>query len=131
MNYVKQGGNYIVQYNQQDVVTQNIGPYPFSLSRTRITDETAEVKQLLPNSSVFNYPNKISDSDFANWVQERSIYHAQNIDSHYITPIGMHDPNEAESNGSLIIAPYGKGNFVYTGIVFSENCRQVWLEHTG
>ena len=118
MNYIKGGGNYIVQYNQQDVVTQNIGPYPFTISRTRVTDETAEVNMLLPNHSLFNYPNKITPADFKNWVQERSIYHAQNLDAHYTAPIGMHDPNEAESNGSLIIAPYGKGNFVYTGIVF-------------
>ena len=118
MNYIKEGGNYIVQYNQQDVVTQNIGPYPFSISRTRVTDETAEVHMLLPENSVFSYPNKITGADFTNWVQERSIYHAQNIDAHYKTPVGMHDPNEPESNGSLLIAPYGKGNFVYTGIVF-------------
>ncbi len=118
MRYIKAGGNYIVQYNQQDVVTQNIGPYPFTVSRIRVTDETADVHLLLPNSSVFTYPNKITSDDFANWVQERSIYHAQNFDSHYSAPIGMHDPNEPENNGSLIIAPYGKGNFVYTGLVF-------------
>ena len=118
MNYIKGGGNYIVQYNQQDVVTQNIGPYPFTIGRTRVTDETADIKMLLPDNSVFNYPNKITSADFSNWVQERSIYHAQNLDAHYITPIGSHDPNEAESNGSLVIAPYGKGNFVYTGLVF-------------
>lgn len=118
MNYIKEGGNYIVQYNQQDVVTQNIGPYPFVISRTRVTDEAADIHQLLPNNSAFNYPNKITASDFKNWVQERSIYQAQNFDSHYMAPIGMHDPNESETNGSLIIAPYDKGNFVYTGIVF-------------
>ncbi len=118
MNYIKGGGNYIVQYNQQDVVTQQIGPYPFTIGRTRVTDETADVHLLLPNNSVFNYPNKITNADFKDWIQERSIYHAQNLDAHYVAPIGMHDPNEAESNGSLIIAPYGRGNFVYTGIVF-------------
>ncbi len=118
MNYIKSGGNYIVQYNQQDVVTRNIGPYPFIISRTRVTDETADVHILLPNSSVFNYPNKITSADFANWIQERSIYQAENFDSHYIAPIGMHDAGEPETNGSLLIAPYGKGNFVYTGLVF-------------
>lgn len=118
MNYIKQGGNFIVQYNQQDVVTDKIGPYPFTISRTRVTDETAEVHFLQPTTSVLNYPNKITAKDFENWIQERSIYHAQGFDTHYTAPIGMHDPNEAESNGSLIVAPFGKGNFVYTGIVF-------------
>ena len=118
MNYIKQGGNYIVQYNQLDLVTNNIGPYPFTIGRTRVTDENAAVNFLLPSSSVLNYPNKITSRDFEGWVQERSTYHAQNIDEHYSAPLGMHDPGEAEDKGSLIVAPYGKGNFVYDGLVF-------------
>jgi LmbE family N-acetylglucosaminyl deacetylase len=118
MNYIWQGGNYIVQYNQTDLVTNTIGPYPFTIGRTRVTDENAQVNFLLPSSPVLNYPNKISAKDFEGWVQERSTYHAQNMDTHYAAPLSMHDPNEAESNGSLIIAPFGKGNFVYDGLVF-------------
>ena len=118
MNYINGGGNYIVQYNQQNVVTRQIGPYPFTISRTRVTDENADVHFLLPNSSVLNFPNKIAASDFKNWIQERSIYQAENVDTHYTAPIGMHDPNEAETNGSLIMTAYGKGNFIYTGLVF-------------
>ncbi len=118
MNYIKGGGNYIVQYNQRDIVTTTIGPYPFTISGTRVTNESAEVHFLLPAQGVFNYPNKITAKDFEGWVQERSTYQAQNLDAHYIAPVGMHDPEEAESNGSLIIAPYGKGNFIYTGLVF-------------
>ncbi|TKK71455.1 PIG-L family deacetylase [Ilyomonas limi] len=118
MSYIQQGGNYIVQYNQLDLVTNTIGPYPFTIGRTRVTDENAEVHFLLPSSPVLNYPNKITAKDFEGWVQERSTYHAQNMDAHYTAPLGMHDPDEAESNGGLIIAPYGKGNFVYDGLVF-------------
>ena len=118
MNYIKQGGNYIVQYNQLDLVTNTIGPYPFTIGRTRVTDENAEVHFLQPQSSVLNYPNKITAKDFEGWIQERSTYHAQDFDSHYTAPLGMHDPGEPESNGSLIVAPYGKGNFVYDGLVF-------------
>jgi len=73
---------------------------------------------LQPNSSVLNYPNKITPEDFKDWIQERSIYQAEQQDSHYEAPLAMHDANEAETNGSLIIAKYGKGNFVYTGLVF-------------
>lgn len=118
MNYIKQGGNYIVQYNQLDLVANTIGPYPFTIGRTRVTDENAEVRFLQPQSSVLNFPNKITSKDFKGWVQERSTYHAQDFDSHYTAPLGMHDPGEPESNGSLIVAPYGKGNFVYDGLVF-------------
>jgi LmbE family N-acetylglucosaminyl deacetylase len=121
MRYVQNGGNYIVQYNTSNFVSSvsdKIGPYPFTISRTRVTDENAEVKILQSNSSVLNYPNKITQTDFTNWIQERSIYQAEQADSHYETPLAMHDANEAESNGSLIISKYGKGNFVYTGLVF-------------
>jgi len=121
MHYIQNGGNYIVQYNTRNFISNvpaQIGPYPFGVSGTRVTDENADMHILLPDNPVLNYPNKITSKDFQGWIQERSIYHADQIDSHYETPIGIHDPNEPESNGSLIIAKYGKGNFVYTGLVF-------------
>ncbi|HEY1872040.1 MAG TPA: PIG-L family deacetylase, partial [Chitinophagaceae bacterium] len=121
MNYVQEGGNLIVQYNtnnQIGSVKANIGPYNFTISRTRVTEENAAVHVLLPDNPALNYPNKITEADFKNWIQERSTYHAEQLDAHYEAPLGMHDVNESESNGALIIAKYGKGNFVYTGIVF-------------
>ncbi len=121
MQFVKEGGNLIVQYNtnnQLSGVPFAIGPYPFSISRTRVTDENAEVHFILPQHAVMNFPNKISQKDFDGWIQERSIYQAEKIDTHYAAIFGMHDANEPESNGSLIIAPYGKGNFAYASLVF-------------
>lgn len=121
MNYVQNGGNLIVQYNtnnQIGSVKANIGPYNFTISRTRVTEEIAPVNILLPEHAALNYPNKITDSDFKNWVQERSTYQAEKLDEHYEALLGMHDATEPESNGSLIIAKYGKGNFVYAGLVF-------------
>lgn len=121
MRYVKNGGNFIVQYNTSNFISSvstKIGPYPFTVSRTRVTDEKAEVKILQPNSAVLNYPNKITAADFSNWIQERSIYQAEKQDEHYEAPFAMHDANETETSGSLIISKYGKGNFVYTGLVF-------------
>jgi len=122
MRYINNGGNLIVQYNRSNQISNGqikVGPYPFAISGARITDETADVHILLPNHPALNYPNKITTADFAGWIQERSIYHAANPNAHFEAPIAMHDPNEAQENsGSLIIAKYGKGNFVYTGIVF-------------
>lgn len=121
MRYIQNGGNYIVQYNTRNFVSNvpaKIGPYPFVVSGTRVTDENADVHVLLPDNAALNYPNKISSKDFEEWIQERSIYQADQIDPHYQALLGMHDANEPESNGSLIIAKYGKGNFVYTGLVF-------------
>jgi LmbE family N-acetylglucosaminyl deacetylase len=121
MDYVKNGGNLIVQYNTANnisSVTSNIGPYPFLVSRGRVTDEKATVNFTLPEHAVLNYPNKITAKDFDNWVQERGIYFAEQLDPAYETPLSMADPNEKEQKGSLIIANYGKGKFVYTGLVF-------------
>ncbi|ULQ56884.1 PIG-L family deacetylase [Flavihumibacter rivuli] len=121
MRYIADGGNLIVQYNtsnQIGPVKAKIGPYPFNISRTRITDEKAEVKVSNPDHPLMNFPNKIGPKDFENWIQERSIYHASGWDSHYETIFSMGDPAEKEDAGSLIMAKYGKGYFVYTGLVF-------------
>jgi len=121
MKYVENGGNLIVQYNtsnQIGPVRAKIGPYNFNISRNRITDENAPVSFLKPQHPVLNYPNKISQDDFKGWIQERSIYHANNFDTAFQTVMAMNDPNEAADAGSLIIAKHGKGYFTYTGLVF-------------
>lgn len=121
MQYVKDGGVLLVQYNtsnQIGPVRAKISPYPFNISRNRVTDEEAKVNFLLPNHPALNYPNKITEKDFDGWIQERSIYHAEKMDTAYKAILSMKDPGENEQNGSLIIANYGKGRFVYTGLVF-------------
>ncbi|MFN5665127.1 MAG: LmbE family protein, partial [Bacteroidota bacterium] len=131
MDYVSAGGNLIVQYNTNSwagPLSSDIGPYKFKITRNRITDEEAKVNFILPNHPVLNTPNKITEKDFEGWIQERSIYHAGEWDSNYVAPISMTDPYEMTvggvsprgkpEKGALIIAKHGKGNFVYTGLVF-------------
>jgi hypothetical protein len=122
MKYVNEGGNLIVQYNTSSnigPIKAKMGPYNFDIARTRVTDENAEVKFLKPGHSVLHFPNEITQTDFNGWVQERSIYHATNFDKdNFETIFSMHDPGENDDDGSLIISKYGKGTFVYTGLVF-------------
>jgi LmbE family N-acetylglucosaminyl deacetylase len=121
MKYVSDGGNLVVQYNTNNRIgplLAKIGPYPFTISRDRVTDETAEIHMLDTLSPVLNFPNKITSRDFENWIQERGIYFASDLDSHYQTLLATNDPNEKSLNGSLIVSKYGKGNFVYTGLAF-------------
>ena len=118
MMYVQNGGNYIVQYSQSNNVRAKIGPYNFDLSRKRITDENAPVTFLKPEHPILNFPNKITQEDFKGWVQERSIYHADRLDSNFQTILRMNDPGEAADDGALVTAKYGKGYFTYTGLVF-------------
>lgn len=119
MKYVENGGVLLVQYNVNGPLKRNdLGPYPFSLSRDRVTEEDAAVTLLNPGHTVLNYPNKISAKDFDGWVQERGLYFATNIDPKYTPVLGMHDAGEPEKNGSLIVSDYGKGRFVYTSLSF-------------
>ena len=121
MQYVKDGGVLLTQYNTNNSISPvktNISPFPFTISRNRITDETATVNFLLPNHPALNYPNKISQNDFEGWIQERSIYNAEKADPAFQKIISMKDPGEAEQDGSLIVADYGKGKYIYTGLVF-------------
>ena len=119
MDYIKNGGNLIVQYNRnRGNDTTGIGPYPFAISNIRVTEEDAPVQFLQPENSVLRFPNKISSQDFEGWVQERGIYFATRIDPRYQKVFSMHDAGEPEQDGSLIVAHYGDGTFAYTGLVF-------------
>jgi LmbE family N-acetylglucosaminyl deacetylase len=122
MKYVNEGGNLIVQYNTSSnigPVKAKISPYNFDISRTRVTDENAEMNILKPEHAALNFPNKIGPDDFKGWIQERSIYHAANWNKEkFETIFSINDPGEKADEGSLIIAKHGKGYFTYTGIVF-------------
>ena len=119
--YVENGGNLIVQYmksNQIGLKRIKVGPYPFMVSSgSRVTEENAPVSFLLPQHAVLNFPNKIAQEDFDNWVQERSTYQAEQLDPHFELPLGMNDTGEKPGAGSLAIAKYGKGNFAYLSLV--------------
>jgi LmbE family N-acetylglucosaminyl deacetylase len=121
LDYVKNGGNLIVQYNTNSRVgplQSSIGPYPFTISRDRVTDENAQIRFVNEKHPVLNIPNKITSKDFEGWIQERGIYFANELDKNYETVLSLNDPGEKPLDGSLITCKYGKGNFVYTGLVF-------------
>ena len=118
-NYVSNGGTLIAQYNTSHrVKVDNVGPYPLQLSRDRVTDENAKVEIINPNHELLSYPNKINASDFEGWVQERGLYFPNSWDSNYEALLRMNDKNETPKDGSLLVAKYGEGNFIYTGLSF-------------
>lgn len=118
MEYVEQGGTMIVQYQTSyrlKMPSEEIGPYPFKISRDRVTVEEAEVRFLLPDHRLLNYPNEITQQDFANWVQERGLYFPDEWDDQYQAVLSSNDPGESPKNGGLLVAEYGKGHYIYTG----------------
>lgn len=117
--FVNNGGNMIVQYNTSHrLKVDNLAPYNLELSRDRVTDEFAEVKFLAPNHPVLNYPNKISQNDFEGWTQERGLYFPNSWAKEFIPILAMNDKGESSKKGSLLVAQYGKGYYIYTGLSF-------------
>jgi hypothetical protein len=116
LDYVRNGGTLIVQYAiPSGLQTENIGPYPFKLSQDRITDEDAKIGFVNPNHPLLNFPNKITEKDFENWIQERGLYFANQWDPKYQPIFSAHDPGEKDLTGGTIFTHFGKGVFIYTG----------------
>lgn len=117
--YVNQGGTLVTQYNNSfEYTAEKLSPLPLKLSRSRVTDEFAEMRFVRPEHPVLNAPNKLSTTDFEGWVQERGLYFPSEWDAAFAAPISCNDPGEKPSDGSLLVAPYGKGTFVYTALSF-------------
>lgn len=125
MEYTKQGGNVIVQYNTSyRLKTKDFSPYPIKISRDRVTQEDAPVTFLNSSHPVMNYPNKILKEDFDSWVQERGLYFPNGWSKEYETIFSWNDRGEKPKKGSLLITKYGKGYYTYTGISFFRQLPQ-------
>lgn len=118
-DYVHGGGTMVVQYNTSHrLITKQLAPYTLSLSRDRVTDEFAEVTLLEPDHTVLNTPNKITQEDFKDWVQERGLYFPNKWADEFTPILAMNDKGDTQTKGSLLVANYGKGHYVYTGLSF-------------
>ena len=115
-DFAQKGGTVVLQYGQNEIETPGILPYPVALRRPtaeRVTEENAPVTLLSPGASVLAKPNRITSADFAGWVQERSTYMPITADPHYQHVFEMHDPGEPANENAVLIAPVGKGAYVY------------------
>jgi hypothetical protein len=120
-DYVNKGGNLIVQYNtagRWEAAYEDIAPFPLKLSRDRVTDENSEVEIIAPDHALINFPNKIEVEDFEGWVQERGLYFPNEWDPRFTPILSMRDKGEPAMTGSLLVAPHGKGNYIYSGLSF-------------
>lgn len=119
LDYVKEGGNLVIQYNtNRRLKVDNLAPYDLKLSRDRVTDENALVRILEPNHPVLNFPNKITIQDFEGWVQERGLYFPNEWSKEFTPLLASNDKGESSKEGALLVAKYGKGNYIYTGLSF-------------
>jgi len=112
--FVQSGGNLIVQYNRPG--PKEIAPYDLEISSDRVTDENAAMTLLAPDHPALKTPNPITSADFAGWVQERGLYFPDQWDEHFTPLLACNDPGETPKKGGLLVARYGQGYFVYTGL---------------
>ena len=119
LDYVKNGGVVIVQYNTPEF-DKNFGPYPYTMTSNpeEVTDEASAVKILQPSNPVLNWPNKISAADFTGWVEERGSKWMKSWDPHYEALLEAHDAGQAPQEGGLLYAKYGKGVYIYNAWAF-------------
>ncbi|WP_333877946.1 PIG-L family deacetylase [Flavobacterium sp.] len=119
LDFVYGGKTMIVQYNTlDDLVTKDMAPYSLKISRDRVTEEDAEVRFLNPNHQLLNYPNKITAADFKGWKQEQGLYYPSEWDANFTPILSANDKGEKPKNGAVLVAKYGKGNYIYTGLSF-------------
>jgi len=120
LDFVREGGTMIVQYQQPDFAAKGLAPFPAEMARNvRVVDETAPVTRLVPDHPVWNFPNVITDADFDGWIQERNNYNWTAFDrSRYLPLTESHDPGEPESEGAMLYAKVGEGHYVYTSYSF-------------
>jgi len=120
LDYGRTGGLLLVQYQQYPFVDGGYAPYPLRIGRPhdRVTDETAPVTPLDAAHPAFHYPNEIGPDDWREWVQERGLYFAHDWDSTYVPLLESHDPGSEALKGGLLVAPLGRGTYVYTGLSF-------------
>ena len=130
MKFVENGGTLVVFYHKTDEWNPDdrrqrpqLAPYPITLSDDRVTQEDAPVWFLQPRHPLLNSPNRITQADFAHWVQERGLYFPKEWDSHYAALLSTNDKGEQPLHGGLLVATYGKGSYIYTSFVWYRQLR--------
>jgi LmbE family N-acetylglucosaminyl deacetylase len=130
LEFVNAGGTLIVFYHKDNEWNPDAGknrpqlaPYPITLGGERVTVETAPITFVQPRHPLLSYPNRIGQSDFNDWIQERGLYYPKTWDAHYTELFTTNDPGEKPLTGGLLVTQYGKGNYIYTSMVWYRQLR--------
>lgn len=130
LKFVENGGTLLVFYHKTNEWNPDerrkrpqLAPYPIILGDERVTEENAPIRILQPRHPLLNYPNRITQRDFAGWIQERGLYFPKEWDAHYKALLSTNDTGEKPLNGGLLVADYGKGHYIYTSMVWYRQLR--------
>jgi hypothetical protein len=124
LKFVEVGGTLVVFYHRLNEFQSQLAPYPITLGNERVTEEDAPVTFLQPKHPLLNFPNKITQKDFAEWVQERGLYFPREWDPRYTAILATSDRGEPPLRGGVLVAPYGRGNYIYTSFVWYRQLRE-------
>jgi hypothetical protein len=119
LDYVKNGGVMIVQYNTPEY-DHDFGPYPYVMGQSpeEVTDEASKMHILAPKNPVFLWPNPITQHDFEGWVEERGSKFLKSWDPRYEALLSTQDEGQEPQKGGLLYARYGKGVYIYNAYAF-------------
>ncbi len=119
LDYVKQGGVLVVQYNTPEY-DNNFGPYPYQMGRRpeEVSEEDSPVKLLAPDAPVFQMPNRITLADFDGWVEQRGSKHLTTWAPEYSPLVEMYDRGQEPQRGIWLEARHGKGLYIYCSLAW-------------
>lgn len=130
LKFVGDGGTLLVFYHRTNEWNPDekrgrgqLAPFPITIADDRVTEEDAPVLFLQPRHPLLNFPNRITQKDFADWVQERGLYFPKEWDQHYTAVLSTNDKGEPPLKGGLLVASYGRGNYIYTSYVWYRQLR--------
>jgi LmbE family N-acetylglucosaminyl deacetylase len=119
IQYARDGGTLVVQYQQPDYVARGLVPFKVEMSRgVRVTDERAPITLLEPQHPAFTFPNRITSEDWEGWVQERNLYALSSFAPDLTPLIETADPSEPPQRGGQVYGRLGKGQYVYTSFAW-------------
>jgi hypothetical protein len=124
LEYVRNGGNLVVMYQRDQEWRPEFAPYPFDITRRRVTVEEAPIVMLDPGHPLLTTPNKIGEADWADWIQERGVYFPGNVPQQYTRLLSTNDPDEPPLTTGYLVADFGKGSYIYTSLVWYRELKE-------
>ncbi|HEX7573918.1 MAG TPA: PIG-L family deacetylase [Bacteroidota bacterium] len=124
LDYVRSGGNLVVMYQREREWKPEYAPFPFQVTGKRVCVEEAPIRVLVPSHPLLNAPNRIGESDWQGWIQERGVYYPSNVPGEYARLLSSADPDEPQLDTGYLEAPYGKGSYIYTCYVWYRQLKE-------
>jgi hypothetical protein len=119
--FAERGGTVVVMAGRDELTADGILPYPIAFgppAAENALDPDAPVRMLTPHSRLLDWPNRITQADFADWVGTRARELPVSFDPRYARVLELRDDDDRPTEAGILAARVGKGMFIYTGLSF-------------